>query len=155
MTSVSPILMLPSRARQVSNQVRRVGLSTKSLISIIDDDEGMREAIGGLMRSLGFAVATFPSAADFLACSNFPETSCLIADVQMSGMTGIELYRQLRGSGFSIPTILITAYPNDSDRARILADGVICYLSKPFDEGALLRCISAALKRVDPAEGHA
>ena len=130
-------------------------MSTKSLISIIDDDEGMREAIGGLMRSLGFAVATFPSAADFLACANFPETSCLIADVQMSGMTGIELYRQLRGSGFSIPTILITAYPNDSVRARVLADGVICYLSKPFDEGALVRCISAALKRVDPAEGHA
>jgi FixJ family two-component response regulator len=139
----------------VSNRVREVGSSTKNLISIIDDDEGMREAIRGLMRSLGFAVATFPSAADFLAYSNFPETSCLIADVQMSGMTGIELYSHLRGSGFSIPTILITAFPNDSVRARVLADGVICYLTKPFDEDALLGCIYSALKRVSPAESHA
>lgn len=130
-------------------------MSTKNLISIIDDDEGMREAIKGLMRSLGFAVAVFPSAVDFLAYSNFRKTSCLIADVQMTGMTGVELYSLLRESGYAIPTILITAYPNDSVRARVLADGVICYLSKPFDEDALLGCIYSALKRVSPAEDHA
>jgi FixJ family two-component response regulator len=130
-------------------------LSTQNLISIIDDDEGMREAIRGLMRSLGFAVAVFPSAVDFLAYSNLRKTSCLIADVQMTGMTGIELYSRLRESGYAIPTILITAYPNDSVRARVLADGVICYLSKPFDEDALLGCIYSALERVYPAEGHA
>jgi FixJ family two-component response regulator len=92
---------------------------------------------------------------DFLAYSNFRKTSCLIADVQMTGMTGIELYGRLKESGFAIPTILITAYPNDSVRARVLADGVICYLSKPFDEDALLGCIHSALERVYPAEGHA
>ena len=135
--------------------MREVGLSTKNLISIIDDDEGMREAMRGLIRSLGFAVEAFPSAADFLAYSNFLQTSCLIADVQMSGMTGIELYSRLRESGYAIPTILITAYPNDSVRARVLADGVICYLSKPFHEDALLGCIYSALKRAYPAEGHA
>ena len=132
-----------------------VGLSTQNLISIIDDDEGMREAIRGLMRSLGFAVAAFPSAVDFLEYSNFRETSCLIADVQMTGMTGIELYSRLRESGYAIPTVLITAYPNDSVRARVLSDGVICYLSKPFDDDALLGCIYSALKGVYPAEGHA
>jgi FixJ family two-component response regulator len=130
-------------------------LSTQNLISIIDDDEGMREAIRGLMRSLGFAVAVFPSAVDFLAYSNFRKTSCLIADVQMAGMTGIELYGRLRETGYAIPTILITAYPNDNVRARVLADGVICYLSKPFDEDALLGCIYSALERAYPSEGHA
>jgi FixJ family two-component response regulator len=129
-------------------------LSTKNLISIIDDDEGVREAIRGLMRSLGFAVAVFPSAVDFLGYSNFPKTSCLITDVQMSGMTGVELYGRLRESGYAIPTILITAYPNDSVRARVLADGVICYLSKPFDDDALLGCVYSALKRAHPVEGH-
>jgi FixJ family two-component response regulator len=139
----------------VSNRMWEVGLSAQNLISIIDDDEGMREAIRGLMRSLGFAVAVFRSAVDFLAYSNFRKTSCLIADVQMTGMTGVELYSRLRESGYAIPTILITAYPNDSVRARVLADGVICYLSKPFDDDALLGCIYSALKRVCPAEGQA
>ena len=135
--------------------VREVGLYPKDLISIIDDDEGMREAMRGLMRSLGFAVAVFPSAVDFLADSNFRETSCLIADVQMTEMTGVELYSRLRKSGYAIPTILITAYPNDSVRARVLADGVICYLSKPFDDDALLGCVYSALKREYPAETYA
>jgi len=135
--------------------VREVGLYPKDLISIIDDDEGMREAMRGLMRSLGFAVAIFPSAVDFLADSNFRETSCLIADVQMTEMTGVELYSRLRKSGYAIPTILITAYPNDSVRARVLADGVICYLSKPFDDDALLGCVYSALKREYPAETYA
>ena len=139
----------------VSNQMREVGLYPKDLISIIDDDEGMREAMRGLMRSLGFAVAIFPSAVDFLADSNFRETSCLIADVQMTEMTGVELYSRLRKSGYAIPTILITAYPNDSVRARVLADGVICYLSKPFDDDALLGCVYSALKREYPAETYA
>jgi FixJ family two-component response regulator len=132
-----------------------VELSTRNLISIIDDDEGMREAIRGLMRSLGFAVAVFPSGVDFLAYSNFRETSCLIADVQMTGMTGIELYSRLKESGNAIPTILITAYPDDSVRTRVLADGVICYLSKPFDDDDLLGCINSALMRTYPTEGHA
>ena len=138
----------------VSNRMSEVALSTQNLISIIDDDEGVREAIRGLMRSLGFAAAVFPSASDFLAYSNFRNTSCLIADVQMTGMTGVELYNHLKQSGFAIPTILITAYPNDSVRARVLADGVICYLSKPLDEDALLGCIYSVLKRGYPAEAH-
>jgi FixJ family two-component response regulator len=120
-------------------------LPTSTLISIIDDDEDFLEAIKALIRSLGITANAFRSAMDFLESSNVRDTACLIADVNMPGMTGIELYSHLLESGCAIPTILITASPNDRFRARALRDGVICYLSKPFDEDALLGCISAAL----------
>ena len=123
------------------------GLPTKTLVSIIDDDEAFREAIAALMKSLGFAVEAFSSAIDFLACPNARDTSCLIADVHMPQMTGVELHRRLMELGYAIPTILITAYPDDSVQAQALADGVICYLSKPCEEEALLGCICLALER--------
>jgi len=97
------------------------------------------------MRSLGYTVEAFPSAADFLASPRLNETACLIADVHMPAMTGIELYRHLIDAGRAIPTILVTAYPNDVDQARALNDGVICYLRKPVDEQHLSRCLRAAL----------
>ena len=118
---------------------------TKPLISIVDDDESMREAVRGLMKSLGYTADTFASAEEFLSSRQVPHTSCLIADVQMPGMTGLELYRHLVASRKTIPTILITAYPDDSMRERALADGVVGYLSKPFDENDLLACIHSAL----------
>jgi FixJ family two-component response regulator len=132
--------------------MQEVGLPAKTLISIIDDDEDVREAIAGLMKSRGFTVEAFPSAVDFLACPNVRDTSCLIVDVHMPRMTGIELHRRLVESGYAIPTILITAYPDDSVRARALADGIICYLTKPCDEDALLGCIRSALERTEPGE---
>lgn len=119
---------------------------SKSVISVVDDDESMREAISGLMKSLGYTAQAFASAEEFLNSLQVPRTSCLIADVQMPGMTGIELHRHLRASGQTIPTILITAYPDDSARERALRDGVVCYLSKPFDENDLLACIGSSLK---------
>jgi len=118
---------------------------TKPLISVIDDDESMREAMRGLMKSLGYTSQAFASAEEFLNSRQVPRTSCLIADVQMPGMTGLELYRHLVASGKSIPTILITAYPDDSARERALGAGVVCYLSKPFDENDLLTCIRSSL----------
>ena len=118
---------------------------TKPLISVVDDDESMREAIRGLMKSLGYTAEAFASAEEFLNSRKASRTSCLIADVQMPGMTGVELYRHLLASGQTIPTILITAYPDDSVRARALGDGVVCYLSKPFDENDLLTCIKTSL----------
>ena len=127
-------------------------MAKKPLISIVDDDESVREATKGLMKSLGFSAEVFPSAEDFLASRHLRRTSCLIADVNMPRMTGIELHRRLKASGKTIPTILITAYPDESIRARALIDGVICYLSKPFDEDDLLVCISSALARVKPRE---
>lgn len=123
------------------------------LISIVDDDESFREAMTSLMRSLGFEVEAFSSAEDFLASPRLGKTSCLIADVHMPGMTGIDLQRHLVASGRTIPVILITAYPDDNVRARALAAGVICYLSKTFDDDALLSFVRSAL--VHPAQGEA
>jgi FixJ family two-component response regulator len=136
-------------------EMQEAGLPTKTLISIIDDDEDVREAIAGLLKSRGFTVEVFASAVDFLACPNVRDTSCLIVDVHMPRMTGIELHRRLVESGYAIPTILITAYPNDSVRVRALADGVVCYLIKPCDEDALLGCVWSALERDEPGEYHA
>jgi FixJ family two-component response regulator len=98
-----------------------------------------------LMRSLGYRVEAFASAADFLASPRLGETACLIADVNMPAMTGVELYRHLIDSSHAIPTILVTAYPNDVDRIRALTDGVVCYLRKPVNEQQLKRCLHATL----------
>ncbi len=108
----------------------------KPLISIVDDDESMREAIKGLMRSLGYSVEAVASAQEFLSSRHVRRTS----------MTGLELYQRLSTSGKPIPTILITAYPDDGVRERALSAGVVGYLSKPFEEDDLLACIRSALK---------
>ena len=118
---------------------------TKPLVSVVDDDESMREAMRGLMKSLGYTAEAFASAEEFLNSRQVPRTSCLIADVHMPGMTGLELHHHLVASGKTIPTILITAYPDDGVRQRALGDGVVCYLSKPFDENDLLACIRSSL----------
>ena len=123
-----------------------------SLVSVVEDDQFFRESLRRLMRSLGFAVEAFSSAADFLASPRLVETACLIADVQMPAMTGVELYRSLVDAGHAIPTILVTAYPNDVDRARALDDGVACYLRKPVDEQHLILCLRAALTSGEPPE---
>jgi FixJ family two-component response regulator len=117
----------------------------RSLVSVVEDDQFFRESMKRLLRSLGYQVEAFASAADFLASPRLVETACLVADVNMPVMTGIELYRHLSDSGRAIPTILVTAYPNDDERARALNDGVICYLSKSVDEQHLKRCLHAAL----------
>jgi len=116
-----------------------------SLVSVVEDDRHFRESMRRLLRSLGYLVEAFPSAADFLASAGRAETACLIADVNMPVMTGIELYRHLIDAGRAIPTILVTAYPNDVDRIRALNDGVFCYLRKPVDEQHLKKCLRAAL----------
>jgi FixJ family two-component response regulator len=129
-------------------------MSKTSLVAVVEDDRYLRESMRRLMRSLGYDVATFPSAADFVASPRLIETACLIADVHMPAMTGIELYRHLIEAGHAIPTILVTAYPDDVDRARSLNDGVVCYLRKPIDEQHLIRCLRAALEPGEPGEGN-
>jgi len=114
------------------------------LVSVVEDDQFFRESMKRLMRSLGYAVEIFPSAADFLASPCLVETVCLIADVQMPGMTGVELHRHLIDLGLAIPTILVTAYHDDDAQVRALNDGVVCYLRKPVDEKYLIRCLRAA-----------
>jgi FixJ family two-component response regulator len=117
------------------------------MISIVDDNESVREAMTGLMRSVGFSAQAFQSAEGFLRSSRLDRTACLVTDMQMPGMTGLELHRRLVASGKPIPTILITAYPDESVRARAKEAGVICYLTKPFNEDDLLSCIRQALER--------
>ena len=117
----------------------------KLLVSVVDDDRFFRESMRRLMRSFGFTVEAFSSPADFLASPRLSETACLVADIHMPAMTGLELYRHLVATRQAIPTILVTAYPNDADRARALNDGVLCYLRKPVDEGDLKRCVSTVL----------
>ena len=121
---------------------------TVHLISIVDDDQPFRESMRKLVMLLGYTVEAFPSAADFLASRLLPETACLVADVHMPGMTGVELHRHLVDAGHAIPTILVTAYPDEVVRDRALKDGVVCYLSKPVDDDDLERCLRSALQPV-------
>jgi FixJ family two-component response regulator len=121
------------------------GLMKKLLVSVVDDDRFFRESMSRLMRSMGYTVDIFSSAADFLASPRLAEAACLIADVQMPVMTGLELHRRLIDTGHAIPTILVTASPNDVDQARALNDGVVCYLRKPVDEEHLREALKSAL----------
>jgi CheY-like chemotaxis protein len=115
------------------------------LISVVDDDESVREALFGLLRSLGFAVSAFASAEEFLASDQLASADCLILDVRMPGMGGIELQRQLVAGHYEIPVIFITAHEEDGMRARALSDGVGAVLIKPFSEEAILSAIHSAL----------
>jgi FixJ family two-component response regulator len=115
------------------------------LISVVEDDRFFRDSMRR-MKSLSHSAEAFSSAADFLASPRLVETACLIADVNMPAMTGIELHRHLIERGHAIPTILVTAYPDDDARSRALMEGVICYLRKPVDEEQLKQCLRPALR---------
>jgi FixJ family two-component response regulator len=127
-------------------------MSNEIQISIIDDDEQSRAALADLMQAMGFTIEAFSSAVDFLTSPNVRDTSCLIVDVHMPRMTGTELHSRLVGSGYDIPTILITAYPDDSARDWALGHGVVGYLTKPIDEKVLLGCVESALQRAKSDE---
>jgi FixJ family two-component response regulator len=122
-------------------------MRSATLISIVDDDESIREATKGLVRSLGYEAATFSSAEEFLQSDSVDSTSCLIADVQMPGLSGIDLQRWLIARGTRMPTIFITAYPEESSRARAMKAGAAGFLAKPFSEESLVRCLDSALGR--------
>jgi FixJ family two-component response regulator len=117
------------------------------LISIVDDDESHREATKGLIRSLGYQAATFASAEEFLQSDSVDNTSCLITDVQMPGLSGIDLQRGLIARGVEMPTIFITAFPEEGTRVRALTAGAFGYLGKPFSEESLVECLDKALGR--------
>ena len=122
-----------------------LGVPKRTWISIVDDDDSVREAIKGLIRSLGFAASAFPSAKDFLNSGAIGATACLIADITMPDMTGLELHAEIKAMGRNIPTILITAYPSDTVRERALRAGVLGYLTKPFSDDDLLGYIRSAV----------
>jgi FixJ family two-component response regulator len=122
------------------------------LVSVVEDDLFFRDSMRRLMKSLGYSVEAFSSAADFLASPHLIETACLIADVHMPAMTGVELHRHLIEAKHAIPTILVTAYPDEDVRSRALMDGVVCYLRKPVDEKHLIRRLRAAVHSGEPSE---
>ena len=126
----------------------------RSFVSVVEDDQFFRESMKRLLRSLGYRVEAFASAADFLASPRLGDTACLIADVNMPVMTGVELYKHLQDSGHAISTILVTAYADDDVESRALKDGVICYVRKPVDEEHLKQCLLVALQRGErPGDG--
>src|SRR5271157_3053868 len=115
------------------------------MVSVVDDDESVRASIGALVRSLGRVACTFASAEDFLSSSEAEATDCLIADIQMPGMTGIELQLALATAGRKLPIIFITAFPENRIREQVLAAGAVCLLSKPCDGDTLVNSIESAL----------
>jgi len=125
------------------------------VISIIDDDASVRTATARLLRSTGFCVHAFASAKEFLSSPRLSETSCIIADVQMPGMSGVELQDHLIANGHETPIIFITAFPQERVRQRAMKAGAIDFLSKPFDEPQFLQCVERALmRRQKPAPPH-
>ena len=120
--------------------------ATPHVISIVDDDKSFRAAIARLIRSLGHSVAAFDSAEDFLQSDRLNETSCLICDVRMPRMTGLELQSDLIGKGRGLPIIFVTANPTESARKCALAAGAIGFLNKPCNEDTLIALLDEALR---------
>lgn len=118
--------------RRLAPASGRAVLSTLPVISVIDDDASVRAATNNLLRSHGYAVHTFASAEEFMRSTHLNDTSCVIADVQMPAMSGVELLMVMRTQGYRMPFIFITAFPEESVRARVLKAGAIGFLSKPF-----------------------
>ena len=119
---------------------------TPSLVSVVDDDESVRESLPDLLREFGFAVRPFSSAEEFLASDCVDQTKCLILDVGMPGMTGPELQHELKERGQKIPIIFITALRDETIRSQVLEEGAVDCLFKPFSETALSNAVSAALE---------
>jgi FixJ family two-component response regulator len=121
-------------------------MANAHLISVVDDDDSVRESLQGFIRSLGFAVEAFALAEEFLNSDHLRDTDCLILDVRMPGMNGLELQRQLLASRSGIPVIFITSHEDEMARLQALKDGAVDYLLKPFSEEALLNAIRTALE---------
>ena len=128
-----------------STRVERRSRFTVSLISVVDDDQSIRESLQGLLESVGFAVETFSSAHDFLDSEYLTRTDCLILDVRMPGMRGPDLQRELARRGWCIPIVFITAHGDEDIRPRVISEGAVDCLLKPFSEEALLKAIRMAL----------
>ena len=122
-------------------------MAEKPLVAIVDDDESIRNATRDLLRAAGFSTATFESAESFLGSASRASAACLVADMRMPGMTGLELYQALVSSGDGIPTVLITAHPDEVTHSRAREAGITCYLSKPFVPDELVECVREALAK--------
>jgi FixJ family two-component response regulator len=121
-------------------------MAQKSLVTIVDDDESVRESLPDLLRELGFAAQAFSSAEEFLASDAVGQTRCLILDIAMPGMTGYDLQRELTRRRHETPVVFITAHGDENLRPRVLEDGAVECLLKPFSDTALLDGVNAALR---------
>jgi FixJ family two-component response regulator len=121
-------------------------MSSRVLVSVVDDDESVRESLPDLLRECGFAVEAFASAEAFLASDYVGQTRCLLLDIVMPGMSGLELQRELTRRRYTMPIVFITAHGDETDRPRLLAQGAVACLFKPFSETALLEALHAALR---------
>jgi len=121
-------------------------LPAPSVISVIDDDASIRVATNDLLRSRGYIVHAFASAEEFLGSPHLDGTSCVIADVQMLPMSGLDLLAAMRAKGKDAPFIFITAFPDERLRTRAMKAGAICFLSKPFAAPKLIGCVETALQ---------
>jgi FixJ family two-component response regulator len=138
-----------SRRHGLRVKERSAALSKLPLVAIIDDDASVPVTTDSLVRSLGYRTRTFASAEEFVRANRPDDLSCVIADVQMPGMSGVELQAHLRSQGSRVPFIFFTAFPDEKIRAQALAAGAICYLTKPFDEESLVVSFQSALKARD------
>ena len=118
----------------------------RALVSVVDDDESVRESLPDLLWECGFAVEAFASAEAFLVSECLGQTQCLLLDIAMPGMSGLELQRELTRRRHAIPIVFITAHGDETDRPRLLAQGAVACLFKPFSEAALLEALHAALR---------
>jgi FixJ family two-component response regulator len=118
-----------------------------AIISIVDDDASLRTATLRLLKAMGFAPHAFATAQEFLQSPRLSDTSCLIADVEMPGMSGVKLQEHLIAHGHTTPMIFITAFPEERIREQAMKAGAIAFLTKPFDESRLLECVEQALNR--------
>lgn len=115
-------------------------------IAIIDDDQSFRDSLRRLLTSLGYSVSAYTSAAQFMESAELERTACVVADVHMPHTSGIDLYRNLVSGGRPIPTILVTGYPDEVVKARMIGEGVQCYLRKPLEEAHLIKCLQDAVR---------
>jgi FixJ family two-component response regulator len=121
-------------------------MATPPLITVVDDDESVRESLPDLLREFGFEAQTFSSAEEFLASKSIADTSCLVLDVAMSGMTGPDLQRELTRRNQKVPIVFITAHRDAAERLRLIAQGAVDCLFKPFEPGDLLQALNTALQ---------
>jgi FixJ family two-component response regulator len=121
-------------------------VSRAPVVSIVDDDESIRTVMSSLVRSLGYEVSVFASAEAFLASPHLHDARCLIIDVQMPGMSGLDLQDELRARKYSIPIIFITAFPEEGLRRRAEAAGAMGFFGKPVDGQTIIRCLNEALQ---------
>jgi FixJ family two-component response regulator len=131
----------------------RIGTRDTRVISVVDDDESLRRSVGNFLRSVGFRVETFASAEDFLSSARRENTGCLVLDVRMTGMSGLDLLRHLAAGNVRIPAVVLTAHGDEEMRRRCLRAGAVAFLDKPFHGDALLDAVQTALGRHETRDG--